>query len=123
MFRDYEIRYVIVSVLVAWLITMLLATYEIFIDRSDTGLETAVASVVGMAIATGITLLLVGTWEVFMVLVRRYNKRRLEEARQEGKEEGLKISNKRWQAWYDSLSEEFKAQQPLPPGTEGDEEP
>ena len=139
MFRDSETRYVIVSVAVAWVITILLAAYEIFINRSDTGLQTAVASAVGMAIATGITLLLVATWEVFMVLVRRYNARRLADAHQEGKEEGreegleegreqgreqgLKIANKRWQAWYDSLSEEVKTQQPLPPETDEDEEP
>ena len=119
MFRDSETRYVIVSVAVAWVITILLAAYEIFINRSDTGLQTAVASAVGMAIATGITLLLVATWEVFMVLVRRYNARRLADA----KKEGQKTERKRWQAWYDSLSEEVKAQQPLPPGTEEDEEP
>ena len=62
MFRDYEIRYVVASVALAWLITILLASYEIFINRSDTGLQTAVASAVGMAVATGITLLLVATW-------------------------------------------------------------
>ena len=130
MFRDYETRYVIVSVAVAWLITILLAAYEIFINRSDTGLQTAVASAVGMAIATGITLLLVATWEVFMVLVRRYNARRLADAKKEGKEEGLKIANKRWQAydqswqdWYDNLPQEVKDQQPARPEPPREEEP
>ena len=130
MFRDSETRYVIVSVAVAWVITILLAAYEIFINRSDTGLQTAVASAVGMAIATGITLLLVATWEVFMVLVRRYNARRLADAKKEGKEEGLKIANKRWQAydqswqdWYDSLPQEVKDQQPARPEPPREEEP
>ena len=111
MFRDYELRYVIASVALAWLITILLATYEIFINRSDTGLQTAVASAVGMAVATGITLLLVGTWEVFMVLARRLNERRLADA----KKEADKARHNRWQAWYDNLPEEVKAQQPAPP--------
>ena len=123
MFRDYELRYVIASVAVAWLITILLATYEIFINRSDTGLQTAVASAVGMAVATGITLLLVGTWEVFMVLARRLNERRLADARKEGEELGEKrgekradkARHKRWQAWYDNLPDEVKNQQPPPP--------
>ena len=123
MFRDYELRYVIASVALAWLITILLATYEIFINRSDTGLQTAVASAVGMAIATGITLLLVGTWEVFMVLARRLNERRLADARKEGEELGEKrgekradkARHKRWQAWYDNLPDEVKNQQPPPP--------
>ena len=122
MFRDYELRYVIASVAIAWLITILLATYEIFINRSDTGLQTAVASAVGMAVATGITLLLVGTWEVFMVLARRLNERRLADAKEEGKEEGREEGRdderKRWQDWYDSLSDEVKAQQPPPPPDE-----
>ena len=142
MFRDYELRYVIASVAIAWLITILLAAYEIFINRSDTGLQTAVASAVGMAVATGITLLLVGTWEVFMVLARRLNERRLADARKEGEEVGLekgleqglekglekgleqgeKNRHKRWQAWYDSLPDEFKNQQPAPPPPP-DEEP
>ena len=126
MFRDYELRYVIASVAIAWLITILLAAYEIFINRSDTGLQTAVASAVGMAVATGITLLLVGTWEVFMVLARRLNERRLADARKEGEEVGEKRADKarhkRWQAWYDNLPDEVKVQQPPPPPPP-DEEP
>ena len=119
MFRDYELRYVIASVAIAWLITILLAAYEIFINRSDTGLQTAVASAVGMAVATGITLLLVGTWEVFMVLARRLNERRLAEAEKRGQKTERKHwqdwYDKDWQAWYDSLPEEVKAQRPPPP--------
>ena len=130
MFRDYEIRYVVASVALAWLITILLASYEIFINRSDTGLQTAVASAVGMAVATGITLLLVATWEVIMVLVRRLNERRLAEAEKKGREEGLKIASKRllaydksWQDWYNNLPQEVKDQQPPRPAPPQDEEP
>ena len=50
-----------------------------------------------------------------MVLARRLNERRLDEAKKEGKEEGLKTERKRWQAWYDSLPAEIKNQQLLPP--------
>ena len=130
MFRDYEIRYVVASVALAWLITILLASYEIFINRSDTGLQTAVASAVGMAVATGITLLLVATWEVIMVLARRLNERRLAEAEKKGREEGLKIASKRllaydksWQDWYNNLPQEVKDQQPPRPAPPQDEEP
>ena len=130
MFRDYEIRYVVASVALAWLITILLASYEIFINRSDTGLQTAVASAVGMAVATGITLLLVATWEVIMVLVRRLNERRLAEAEKKGREEGLKTASKRllaydksWQDWYNNLPQEVKDQQPPRPAPPQDEEP
>ena len=85
-------------------------------------LETAVASLIGMAAAVGITLLLVGTWEVIMVLARRLNERRLADAKKEGKEEGLKTERKRWQTWYASLPDEVKDQQP-PPELPQDEEP
>ena len=78
-----------------------------------------------------------------MVLARRLNERRLDEAKKEGlkegkveglkegkeeglkegKEEGLKTERKRWQAWYDSLPAEIKNQQllptPPPPPSEG----
>ena len=59
-----------------------------------------------------------------MVLVRRYNKRAPGRGRRgEASKKGRKTQRKRWQAWYDSLSEEVKAQQPLPPGREKDEAP
>ena len=126
MFRDHEIRYVVASVALAWLITILLASYEIFINRSDTGLQMAVASAVGMAVATGITLLLVATWEIVMVLARRLNERRLAEANKEGQKTERKrwqAYDKSWQDWYDSLPQEVKDQQPPRPAPPRDEEP
>ena len=87
MFRDNELRYVLDSVLLAWTIAILLGAYEIFIDRADTVLETVVAVITGAAAATGMTVLNVATGEVFMVLYRRVNERRLAVAREEGREE------------------------------------
>ena len=89
MFRDDEIKYVVASVVLAWIIAILVGYYEIFINRADSVPATAVAVMIGAAGATGFTLLLVGTWEVFSMLARRINERRLGEAREEGIEIGM----------------------------------
>ena len=117
-FRDYESKYVAISVCLAWIIAILLGSYEIFINRSDSGLQTVVAVAFGMAAATGITLLLVGTWEVLMVLARRLNERRLAEARKEA----LLAERQRWQAWYNNLPKEVREQQPPPPPSQEDDQ-
>ncbi len=90
MFRDDEIKYVVASVALAWAIAIVLTVYEIFLNRTDSVLQMGVALVAGMAAAVGATLLLLGTWEVFSMLARRINERRLAEARQEGREEERK---------------------------------
>ena len=132
MFRDYEIKYVAASVLLAWTLAILLGYYEIFIDRTDTALQTAVAIVQDTGAAVGTTLLLVGTWEVFSVLARRINERLLAEARQEGRreeqlrrreeqmrwrEEQLRWREEQllWREWYYSLPKEDRDKFPPPP--------
>ena len=101
---------------------ILLGAYEIFIDRADTLLETVVAVITGAAAATGMTVLIVATGEVFMVLHRRVNERRLAAARQEGVEEGIEKGvekgreeeRRRLQEWYANLPQEFRDQWPSP---------
>lgn len=114
MFRDDEIKYVVASVAAAWTIAILVGYYETFINRADSVLATVVAVIIGAAGATGFTLLLVGTWEVFSMLARRINERRLAEAHQEGRKE----SQKRWREWYAKLPKEVRDQQPPPPEEE-----
>ena len=131
MFRDNELRYVLASVLLAWTIAILLGAYEIFIDRADTVLETVVAVITGAAAATGMTVLIVATGEVFMVLYRRVNERRLAVAREEGREEErrrleeehrrleeehrrLEEERRRLREWFANLPQEFKDQLPPP---------
>ena len=78
---------------------------------------TVVAAIIGAAGATGFTLLLVGTWEVFSMLARRINERRLAEARQEGREEErrrLEEERARLKEWYANLPQEVKDQWPPP---------
>ena len=111
MFRDYEIRYVAASVLVAWTLSALLGAYEIFINTTDTAIETAVAMFLDAAAATGVTVLVVATVEVIMVLYRRVNERLLANAREEGEEK----ATKRWREWYDSLPKEIRDQLSPPP--------
>ena len=118
MFRDDEIKYVVASVVLAWIIAVLVGYYEIFINRADSMPATAVAVMIGAASATGFTLLLVGTWEVFSMLARRINERRLAEAREEGMEKGREESQKRWREWYAKLPKEIRDQQPPPPEDE-----
>ena len=96
------------------------------------------AALVGIAIAAGVTLLVVGTVEVIMVLYRRVNKRLLANARQEGHQEGHREGRKeghqeghqegrqegrqeerrRVREWYASLPKEIRDQIAPPP--EGD---
>ena len=114
MFRDYEVKYVVASVVAAWILTILVGYYEVFINRADSVPATVVAVIIGAAGATGFTLLLVGTWEVLSMLARRINERRLAEAREEGREE----NQKKWRDWYVNLPKEVRDQQPPPPGEE-----
>ena len=115
MFKDHETAYVVASVSVAWIFTVLLSAYEIGIKTTDTKLETAVAVAYGVAAAVGLTLLAVGTFEVIMVLARRREKRLLEQDKEEGRREALAESEKRWKAWYYGLPEEVRKNQPPPP--------
>ena len=114
MFRDDEIKYVVASVVAAWIIAILVGYYEIFINRADSVPATVVAVMIGAAGATGFTLLLVGTWEVFSMLARRINERRLAEAREEGVEKGREEERKRLREWYDNLPAEAKEKLPPP---------
>ena len=126
MFRDYEIRYLATSVLVAWILTIALAAYEIFANRTDTVPETGVAVYMGAAASTGVTLLVVATVEVFMVLYRRINERLLADARQEGEEkererlqgerDRLQAERDRLREWYYSLPRDVRDQLPPPRG-------
>ena len=110
MFKDHETAYVVASVSLAWIFTILLAAYEIGFNTADSKLETTVAIAYGVAAAAGLTLLAVGTFEMIMVLARRREQRLLEQARRE-----LEEVEKRWKAWYDSLPDEVKKNQPPPP--------
>ena len=126
MFRDHETAYVIASVSLAWLFTLTLVAYEVFVNTADTRMQTAAAAAYGVGDAVGMTLLAVGTWEVIMVLARRREKRLAEQARQEGLEQGLEQgrreaaqeSERRWKAWYDDLPQEVRDRQPPPPSSE-----
>ena len=114
----------------AWIIAIVLTVYEIFLNRTDSVLQMGVALVAGMAAAVGATLLLLGTWEVFSMLARRINERRLAEARQEGHEEGMEkgiekgievgvekgreYERERLREWYANLPPESKEKVPPP---------
>ncbi len=127
MFRDNEFRYVVASVALAWAIAIPIGAYEIFVNRADTVLATALAVLAGVAVATGFTLLAIATLEVIMVLSRRVNERLLanahqrgrqeghQEGRQEGLLEGRQEERKRTREWYDSLPEEIRDQIAPPP--------
>ena len=122
MFKDHETAYVIASVSLAWLFTLTLVAYEVFVNTADTRMQTAAAAAYGVGDAVGMTLLAVGTWEVIMVLARRREKRLAEQARQEGLEQGRREaaqeSEMRWKAWYDNLPQEVRDRQPPPPSSE-----
>ena len=95
MFKDHETAYVVAYVILAWVYTALFSIYEIFLEALNIpGLATTISIGRDMGGAVGMTLLTVGTWEVLMVLAKRWEKRweerRGEEARQ---------IHQKWEDW------------------------
>ena len=62
MFRDHETKYLVVSVSLVPVFTLLLASYEMFYKTSDSGLDTVIAIAHGVSAAVAITITLVATW-------------------------------------------------------------
>ncbi len=95
MFRENETRYLIASAALVWIISGLLAWYEIGYNEEDSQLDTAVAIAQGVATAVALTIAILASIEVFMVFAERYRQRRYQEGLREGKQRAYE----EWEAW------------------------
>lgn len=95
MFRENETRYLIASAALVWILSGLLAWYEIGYNERDSQLDTAVSVAQGVATAVAVTIAILASVEVLMIFAERYRQRRYQEGRQEGREE----ANQEWEAW------------------------
>ncbi len=132
MFRDHEIGYLIASLILVYILTGLGMWHEIAYGESETVGEHLVAfgKAAGSAIAT--TLIILATFEVFMVFAERYRRRRFNEAREQGREEGRtegreegrtegrEEERKEWIEWLQRRDEAQRNNQPFdePPPSE-----
>ena len=127
MFRDYDFKYLILSVFIATCVCGLVSWYEISVDDSDSVAETALGIGQGIGIAVATAILTLAWWEVVMVIARRISERREKEAREEGRkegrEEGREEANRDWLAWLErweqarAANEEFTEPPPDSPGS------
>ena len=112
-------KYLVVSVIMAWTISVLFALYELFY-RTVAWPKTAAAIALGMAASVAITILLMATGDVILLISERYKERRY----QEGLAEGEAKMARRWQDWNnrrlaaESRGEQFEEPPPAVPPTQ-----
>lgn len=103
MFRENETRYLIASAALVWILSGLLAWYEIGYNEQDSLLNTVAAIVQWIGTAVAVTIAILASVEVLMIFAERYRQRRFEEGRQEGMQEGiregLEEAHLAWSAW------------------------
>ena len=122
MFRDHETTYVVVSVCLVWVFTILLAVYEIGFKTSDSWSQTVVAMAYSVGAAVGLTLLTIGTTEVVMLLTKIRDKKVAKAALEEGRQQGLQEAQEKidgfleaLKIWYDKLPDDIREKTPAPP--------
>ena len=103
MFRENETRYLIASAALVWVLTGLLAWYEIGYNGKDSLLDAIVAIAQGVSTAVAVTIAALASVEVVMIFAERYRQRRFREGREEGREEGRQVgmeeAHQAWEAW------------------------
>ena len=76
LFRDYEAKYLLASVLIALCVVGWTAWYEIAYVDSDSLADTIAAIGNGISVAVAAAILSLASWETLMVIARRINERR-----------------------------------------------
>ena len=124
-------KYLVVSVSIAWTISVLFALYELFY-RTVAWPKTAAAIALDMAAAVAITILLMATGDVILLISERYKERRYQEGMAKGLAEGevkglaegaAKMARK-WQDWNnrrlaaEARGEQFDEPPPVVPSTQ-----
>lgn len=117
MFRDWEIRYLLSSVILVWIFLAAATIYEAVYNVRESPLETATAIVQWVGPAIGLTITILATWEVILVFAQRYRERRDREAREEGieqgRKEGAEEERARWEAWLKRRDEAIRNNLPF----------
>ena len=120
---DRLTKYLVVSVSIAWTISVLFALYELFY-RTVAWPKTAAAIALDMAAAVAITILLMATGDVILLISERYKERRYQEGVAKGLAKGAAKMARKWQDWNnrrlaaESLGEQFDEPPPAVPSTQ-----
>jgi hypothetical protein len=120
---DRLTKYLVVSVSIAWTISVLFALYELFY-RTVAWPKTAAAIALDMAAAVAITILLMATGDVILLISERYKERRYQEGVAKGLAEGAAKMARKWQDWNnrrlaaESRGEQFDEPTPAVPSTQ-----
>ena len=81
MFRDYENRYLVISVVLVLALTGLVAWYEVAYRTMDSWPETVTSIGQGVASAIAVVVTILASMEVIMLFSEKYKARRFEEGR------------------------------------------
>ena len=76
LFRDYEAKYLLASVLIALCVIGWTAWYEIAYVERDSLSDTIATIGNGISVAVAVAILSLASWETVMVIARRINSRR-----------------------------------------------
>ena len=95
MFRDHEIRYLVLSVVIALAVIGWVLWYETAVEDADSLPATITAIGHGASAAVAVAILTLACWEVIMVLAKRLREREAERIRQ--------AEEDRWVAWLERM--------------------
>ena len=107
MFRDYENRYLVISVVLVLALTGLVAWYEVAYRTMDSWPETVTSIGQGVASAIAVVVTILASVEVIMLFSEKYKARRFEEGREEGKNEGRLVERQEHQNRLNEAYERF----------------
>ena len=122
LFRNWEIPYLLASVVLVWIFLVAAAVYETLYNVKQAPLETSTAIIQWVGPAIGLTIAILATRGVILVLAQRYRERRNREEREAGRKEGIKQERARWEAWLKRRDEAIRSNLPFdgPNPAEGD---
>lgn len=104
MFRDYEVRYLVLSVVIALGASGWVIWYETAVEDADSLPATITAIGHGISAAVAIAILTLASWEVIMVIARRWQERQEEKHKKEIQEARQEVENE-WAAWLERMRE------------------
>ncbi len=103
MFRDHEVRYLVLSVVIALSVSGWILWYEIAVEDADSLPATITAIGHGVSAAVAVAIFTLAGWEVIMVIAKRLREREAERLRQEGIQEGRQEEEDKWVAWLERM--------------------
>lgn len=95
MFRDHEVRYLVLSVVIALSVSGWILWYEIAVEDADSLPATITAVGHGVSAAVAVAIFTLASWEVIMVIAKRLREREAERIRQ--------AEEDRWVAWLERM--------------------